>query len=329
MKRIFSGIQPSGVLHIGNYLGAMKQWVELQHRVDEAIYCIVDLHAITVYQNPVELKENILSAAAWYIAAGVDPKKSVIFVQSMRPEHAELSWVLNCQAKMGELYRMTQFKDKSASGDIDTTGVGLFDYPVLMASDILLYNANFVPVGDDQKQHVEFTRDLAQKFNSRFGDTFTLPEAIIKKETARIMGLDNPSKKMSKSASSPLNYIALNDNPDTVLNKIKKAVTDSGAEIKYASDKLALVNLLNIYSEVSGKNISEIENDFVGKGYGDFKQSLAEVIIEYLKPIQDEYVKLIEDKSSLEKILADGSLKIAPLAQRTIRDVYEKVGLGI
>lgn len=328
MKRIFSGIQPSGILHIGNYFGAMKQWVELQHQVDEAIYCIVDLHAITVYQNPAELKENILSAAAWYIASGVDPEKSSIFVQSTRPEHTELAWILNCQAKMGELYRMTQFKDKSANGDIDTTGVGLFDYPVLMASDILLYKTNFVPVGDDQKQHVEFTRDLAQKFNSRFGDTFTLPEPIIKKETARIMGLDNPSKKMSKSASSPLNYIALNDNADTILNKIKKAVTDSGTEIKYSADKPALTNLLNIYAEVSGKSIKEIENDFVGRGYGDFKQSLAELLIEYLRPIQNKYSKLIADKSALEKILIKDSEKVAPLAQKTIVEVKKKVGLG-
>jgi tryptophanyl-tRNA synthetase len=328
MKRIFSGIQPSGILHIGNYFGAMKQWVELQHRVDEAIYCIVDLHAITVYQNPAELRENILSAAAWYIASGVDPEKSSIFVQSTRPEHTELAWILNCQAKMGELYRMTQFKDKSANGDIDTTGVGLFDYPVLMASDILLYKTNFVPVGDDQKQHVEFTRDLAQKFNSRFGDTFTLPEPIIKKETARIMGLDNPNKKMSKSASSPLNYIALNDNTDTILNKIKKAVTDSGTEIKYGEDKPALTNLLNIYAEVSGKNIKEIESDFVGRGYGDFKQSLAELLIEYLRPIQDKYSKLIADKSALEKILTKGSEKVMPLAEKTIAEVKKKVGLG-
>ncbi len=328
MKPIFSGIQPSGILHIGNYFGAMKQWVELQHRVDEAIYCIVDLHAITVYQNPAELRENILSAAAWYIASGVDPEKSSIFVQSTRPEHTELAWILNCQAKMGELYRMTQFKDKSANGDIDTTGVGLFDYPVLMASDILLYKTNFVPVGDDQKQHVEFTRDLAQKFNSRFGDTFTLPEPIIKKETARIMGLDNPNKKMSKSASSPLNYIALNDNTDTILNKIKKAVTDSGTEIKYGEDKPALTNLLNIYAEVSGKNIKEIESDFVGRGYGDFKQSLAELLIEYLRPIQDKYSKLIADKSALEKILTKGSEKVMPLAEKTIAEVKKKVGLG-
>jgi len=329
MKRIFSGIQPSGILHIGNYLGAVKQWVELQHRVDDAIYCIVDLHAITVSQNPAELQKNIYSAAAWYIASGVNPEKSTIFVQSMRPEHAELAWVLNCQAKMGELYRMTQFKDKTASGDADTTGVGLFDYPVLMAADILLYDTNFVPVGDDQKQHVEFTRNLAQKFNSRFGDTFTLPEPIIKKETARIMGLDNPEKKMSKSANSPLNYIALNDSPDVVLNKIKKAVTDSGTEIKSGTDKPAMTNLLNIYAEMSGEGISEIENNFTGKGYGDFKQSLADVIIEYLKPIQEKYSKLINNKSHLEKILVSGSEKIAPLAQKTIKKVYEKVGLGI
>lgn len=329
MKRIFSGIQPSGNIHIGNYLGAIKQWVDLSSQFDESIYCIVDLHAITLPQDPKELKKKILEVAALYIACGVDPEKSVIFVQSTRPEHTELAWILNCQAKMGELYRMTQFKDKSVKGSAESAGVGLFDYPVLMAADILLYNTTHVPIGEDQKQHVELTRDLAERFNKTFGQTFTIPEPVIKKETARIMGLDDPTKKMSKSASSPLNYIAMTDDADTIRQKIKRAVTDSGSEIKASAEKPAITNLLNIYSEIAGKPVSEIESEFAGKGYGDFKNSLAEAVVEYLKPIQAKYNEIIKDEKSLKEILQKGSEKIAPLAQKTLSEVKEKVGLGI
>ena len=254
MKRIFSGIQPSGVLHIGNYLGAIKQWVEMQKEYDEAIFCVVDLHAISVPQDPKELQKNILSTAAWYLAAGIDSDKSAIFVQSSRPEHTELAWILNCLAKMGELSRMTQFKDKTVDKVAESVSVGLFDYPVLMASDILLYKATAVPVGDDQKQHVELTRDLAERFNSKYGGSFPIPEPVIQKENARIMGLDDPTKKMSKSASSPLNYIALSDSTDEIHNKIKRAVTDSDSEIKSGADKPAITNLLNIMSGISGKS---------------------------------------------------------------------------
>jgi len=329
MKRIFSGIQPSGNIHIGNYLGAIKQWVDLADQFEESIYCIVDLHAVTVPQNPADLKRKTLEVAALYMACGVNPEKSAIFVQSMRPEHTELAWILNCQSKMGELYRMTQFKDKSSRSNSDNAGVGLFDYPVLMAADILLYNTTHVPVGDDQKQHVELTRDLAQRFNSKFGETFTIPEPVIKQETARIMGLDDPTKKMSKSADSPLNYIAMTDDADTIRNKFKKAVTDSGNEIKAGADKPAVTNLLSIYSEVSGKTMVELEMQFAGKGYGQFKSESAEVVIEYLRPIQERYFELIQDEESLRKILTDGSERIKPIAQKTLSDVKAKIGLGI
>ncbi|KKQ31998.1 MAG: Tryptophan-tRNA ligase [candidate division TM6 bacterium GW2011_GWF2_37_49] len=327
-KIIFSGVQPSGNIHIGNYLGAIKQWVDLSNDFEESIYCIVDLHAITVPQDPKELRKKILEVAALYIACGIDPKKSSIFVQSDRPEHSELTWILNCNARIGELSRMTQFKDKSGK-DQEGVSIGLFDYPVLMAADILLYGSTHVPVGEDQKQHVELTRDLAQRFNAKYGQTFTVPEPIIKKETARIMGLDDPTKKMSKSAASPFNYIAMNDSPDIIGQKIKRAVTDSGTDIKSGSDKPAMTNLLNIYSEMSGQSISQIESDFSGKGYGEFKEKLAEVIVAYLRPIQEKYSKLISDEEGLIEILSEGSRRIAPMAQKTLQEAKSKIGLGV
>lgn len=328
-KKLFSGIQPSGVLHIGNYLGAIKQWVELQNQVDEAIFCIVDLHAITLPQDPAELKKNILSTAALYLASGIDPNRSIIFVQSTRPEHTELAWILNTIAKMGELYRMTQFKEKSSGGTTENALVGLFDYPVLMAADILLYSATDVPVGEDQKQHVELTRDLAMRFNSRYGQIFTVPEPIIKKESARIMGLDDPTKKMSKSATSTYNYIAVTDNADAVRNKIMKAVTDSGSEIKTGLDKPAITNLLNIFSEISGRTIAQLEQEFSGKNYGQFKGALVDSLVEYLAPIQEKYSKLMADEQGLKKILSLGSDKLAQPAQEMINSVKQKMGLGI
>lgn len=328
-KIIFSGIQPTGILHIGNYLGAIKQWVGLQKEVDQSIFCIVDLHAITVYQDPKELRDNIYKMAAIYMAAGIDLDKSVIFVQSSRPEHTQLQWVLNCNTKIGELSRMTQFKDKSQKQAADNTGVGLFDYPVLMAADILLYGASLVPVGEDQKQHVEITRDIAERFNSRYGKTFEIPEPIINKTSARIMGLDDPLKKMSKSATSPLNYIAIDDDSETISNKIKRAVTDSGSEVKYSSDKPAISNLLNIFSEVSGENIEDLEKKYSGQGYGIFKNDLSEALVEFLSPIQKKYSQYLADRSEIERILKNGSNKIAPIAARKIEEVYNKVGLGI
>jgi tryptophanyl-tRNA synthetase len=328
--KIFSGIQPSGILHLGNYLGAIKQWVDTQDTADQAIFCVVDLHAITVPQDPKALQQNILNAAALYIACGVKPEKAVIYVQSSLSEHSELMWILNTVATMGELSRMTQFKEKSArNSNTDSVGVGLFDYPVLMAADILLYGSTHVPVGHDQKQHVELARDIAQRFNSRFGETFIVPEPMTKRESARIMGLDDPMKKMSKSASSPLNYIAMTDDAETIRNKFKRAVTDSGSEILAREDKPAITNLLNIFSEVSGKSVAELEKEFAGAGYGDFKMAVAEAVISYLKPIQDKYTELLEDKALLKSILQEGAERIAPIAKKKLKEVQEKVGLGI
>ena len=328
MKKIFSGVQPSGVLHLGNYLGAIKQFVELQNSSDnECIFCVVDLHAITVPQEPKILKEKILEVAALYLACGIDPAKSTIFVQSDRPEHSELAWILNCFTSMGELNRMTQFKEKSANPPGGAL-VGLFDYPVLMAADILLYQTTHVPVGEDQKQHIEITRDLAQRINNKFGQVFTVPEPMIKKETARIMGLDDPRQKMSKSAASSANYIALTDEPETIRDKIKKAVTDSGTEIKAGPDKPAISNLLTIFSGVTGKSVTELEQEFEGKNYSEFKDALAEAVIAELAPIQKKFKELMADKPALRKILDEGAASLAPAAQKTLKEVKEKIGLG-
>lgn len=328
MKRIFSGIQPSGILHLGNYLGAIKQFVASQDEGDaERIFCIVDLHAITVPQEPKELKKNILSVAAMYLACGIDPEKSAIFVQSDRPEVTELAIILNCFTNMGELERMTQFKDKSGANP-KSVSVGLFDYPVLMAADILLYQTTDVPVGEDQKQHVEIARDIAERVNNKYGQVFIVPNPLIKKETARIMGLDDPSKKMAKSASSALNYIALTDDAETIRDKVKKAVTDSGSEIKSGADKLAISNLLIIFSGVSGKSILELEQEFEGKNYSEFKSALAEAIIDFLAPIQKKYSDLMSEPEKLREILDQGAKKLEPIAQKTLTDVKSKIGLG-
>lgn len=323
MERLFSGIQPSGDLHLGNYLGAIKQWLPLQHEY-EALFCVVDLHAITVPQDPDTLRRKSLEIAKIYLAAGIDPKKATLFIQSHIQEHTELAWVLNTIATMGELERMTQFKDKMQKGAVDNSGVGLFDYPVLMAADILLYDTATVPVGEDQKQHVELTRDLAQRFNSRFGETFVLPEPLIQREGARIMGLDDPTKKMSKSAASEYNYIALSDDADTIRKKVKKAVTDSGSEIVYRDDKPALKNLINIYTLLSGKKVDEVEAMYQGKGYGDFKADLAEVIVDFLVPFQAR-LAAISDEEVLA-VLHAGAEKARAIAEKKIAQVYEKVG---
>ena len=327
-KTIFSGIQPSGVVHIGNYFGAIKQWVEMQEDADSSVFCIVDLHAITVHQDPKELKENIYKMAALYLASGIDPKKSALFVQSSRPEHTELSWLLNCNTTMGELGRMTQFKEKSEFKK-DSVSAGLFDYPVLMAADILLYQATHVPVGEDQKQHVELTRDIAERFNAKYRQCFTIPEPIIKTTSARIMGLDNPLKKMSKSAASPNNYIAIGDTAEVINSKIKKAVTDSAQGITKEKEKPAISNLINIYAEVTGMSVADIENRFSGRGYGDFKKELAEALVAYLEPIQNEYNRLLQDRASLVQILTDGSNKISSVAKNTVTSVKEAMGLGL
>lgn len=322
-KRIFSGIQPSGNLHIGNYLGAIKNWVKLQDEF-ESIFCVVDMHAITVPQDPEVLKKKTIEIAKIYLAAGIDPKKSAIFIQSQVSEHAELMWILNSIAKMPELDKMTQFKDKSQKGGRESAGVGLFDYPVLMAADIILYDAEVVPVGEDQVQHVELTRTLAKRFNSKFGETFVVPEPRVVKEGMRIMGLDDPTKKMSKSAVSEYNYIALTDDADTIRKKIKKAVTDSGSEIKYSDDKPALKNLINIYAGFSDKSPKEIEKMYAGKGYGDFKNDLADVIVAGLTPIQEK-MKKMSDKEVLQ-ILEEGAEKVRPIAEKKISEVKKKIG---
>ncbi|NTW15686.1 MAG: tryptophan--tRNA ligase [Candidatus Moranbacteria bacterium] len=399
-QRIFSGIQPSGNLHIGNYLGAVRQWVGLQDEY-ESIFCVVDMHAITVPQDPKELRQKTLEIAKTYLAAGIDPAKSSLFIQSHVPEHAELCWLLNTIAKNGDLTKMTQFKDKSGM-DFDkfeefleriggkehiegmmqrviedlpreqkddlpeqidkgeainiifrqglitgfdrgvniarkffsenkeafnSVGVGLFDYPVLMAADILLYDTAVVPVGDDQVQHIELTRTLARRFNDRFGETFRVPESRIMKEGARIMALDDPTKKMSKSATSGYNAIALTDDAETIRKKIKKAVTDSGSEIVYAEDKPALRNLINICTLLSGIPIPEIEAKYRGRGYGDFKADLAEVVVDFLTPFQ-ERMNGYSDEETL-RILREGADRVRPLAAAKLKEAKERVGFLI
>lgn len=409
-QRIFSGIQPSGDLHIGNYLGAIKQWVGLQDEY-ESIFCVVDMHAITVPQDPETLRKKTLEIAKIYLAAGIDPAKSSLFIQSHVPEHAELCWLLNTIAKNGDLTKMTQFKDKSGA-DIDgligairklsekevfnntreesnkmvdsilkdvvhegimndpdfknyveflrgitedainspekpeqahevafqvaaelikmfklrfnSSSIGLFDYPVLMAADILLYDTQVVPVGDDQVQHIELTRTLARRFNDRFGETFRIPEARIMKEGARIMALDDPTKKMSKSATSQYNAIALTDDADTVRKKIKKAVTDSGSEIVYQDEKPALKNLINIYTLLSGMPVKEIEAKYLGKGYGDFKADLAEVVVDFLVPFQEKMAGLSDEETL--RILREGADRVRPIAVAKLAEAKEKVG---
>src|SRR6476469_10367264 len=284
-KRIFSGAQPTGELHIGNYLGALKNWVALQDEY-EAFYCIVNLHAITLPQDPAQLRQKTLDLARIYLAAGIDPSVSTIFIQSDVPEHAELTWILSCSSRMGELERMTQFKDKG-KGNRERAGVGLFTYPVMMAADILLYQTDLVPIGQDQKQHLELTRDLAERFNRDFGETFVVPEAFIPPVGAKIQSLQDPSKKMSKSDENAAGAIFLLDDADTVTKKIKKAVTDSGTDITFDESRPAITNLLTIYHLLTGKSQDESVENFAGKGYGDFKRELAEAVVEFLRPFQE------------------------------------------
>jgi tryptophanyl-tRNA synthetase len=323
MKRIFSGIQPSGQLHLGNYLGAIKNWVKLQDEYD-SIFCVVDLHAITVPQDPQELLKKTIEVAKIYLAAGIDPKKCAIFIQSHVPEHSELAWILNTIAKIPELEKMTQLKDKTQKGGRESSSVGLFDYPVLMAADIILYDTQVVPVGEDQLQHIEITRTLARRFNQKFGETFVVPEPFITKEGMRIMALDDPSKKMSKSAASVYNYIALTDDAETVRKKIKKAVTDSGTEIVYAEEKPALQNLINIYSILAEKTPKEIEKKYAGRGYADFKKDLAEVIVNFLTPFQKRISELTDEK--VLQILREGAAKVRPLAKNKLDEIKKKIG---
>lgn len=322
-QRIFSGIQPSGNLHIGNYLGAIKQWVDLQEMY-EAIFCVVDLHAITVPQEPETLRKRTIEIAKIYLAAGIDPNRSTLFIQSHVHEHTELGWIMTTIARMGELERMTQYKDKSQRGESSSSGVGLFTYPTLMAADILLYDTAVVPVGKDQMQHVELARDLAERFNKQFGETFVIPQGKLSKEGALIMGLDNPAKKMSKSASSEYNYIALNDDPEMAKKKIMKAVTDSGSEILYADDKPALKNLINIYSLLDDVSTDEVVKRYAGKGYADFKRDLADVVARFLVGFQEKFRAISDDE--VLRILRGGAERAHEIAEQKMLDVREKVG---
>ena len=324
-KVLLSGIQPSGQLCIGNYIGAIKNWVDLQEKYD-SIFLIVDLHALTVKQIPAELRKRCISFLAQYIACGINPKESTILIQSHLPEHTELAWVLNSLTNMGELNRMTQFKDKSKNHN-SNINVGLYSYPVLMAADILIYQAKLVPVGADQKQHLELSRDLARRFNKSYSDTFPIPEPFIPKTGSRIMSLQEPQKKMSKSDKNENNYIALLDSPEVIIKKIKKAVTDSNSEIEYNENRPGLANLLTLYSILTGNTLENSVNHFQGKMYSEFKKELGECCVEYLKPIQDEYYNIIKDKSYLNEILKYGAEKAKYKARKTLSKVYRKVGL--
>jgi len=322
-KRILSGIQPSGNLTIGNYLGAIQQFVALDQAGEECFYCIVDLHAITVPQDPMKLKEKTLEVAGLYIASGVDPTRSTIFIQSHVRQHSELAWFLQCISRMGELSRMTQFKDKGKGQE--SAGVGLFTYPVLQAADILIYHATHVPVGEDQKQHIELTRDLAQRFNSQFGETFTIPEPLIAEVGARIMALDDPSKKMSKSSPVEGSRISLLDPLESIKKKIMRAVTDTDNEIRYDEEKKpGISNLLTIYSLFAKKSIPDLEREYEGKQYGTFKKDLVEVVTEAIRTIQNNYYGLSQEE--LLRHLRNGAERASAIAEKTVREVKEKMG---
>ncbi|MBI4455027.1 MAG: tryptophan--tRNA ligase [Acidobacteria bacterium] len=324
-KRVFSGIQPTGNIHIGNYLGAIRHWASSQVGFDN-IFCIVDLHAITTSQDPRMLRTRIRQAATLLFAAGIDPRLSAVFVQSHVSAHAELAWILNCLIPMGWMQRMTQFKEKSQKQK-ERVLVGLFDYPALMAADILLYETDLVPVGEDQKQHLELTRDVAQRFNSTYGLTFKLPEPVIPRKGARIMGLDDPTKKMSKSGSRPGHAVYLLDSPEEIRSKIMGATTDSLREIHFDKGRPALHNLLVIYELFTGLRRAEIEARFKGKGYIDLKRDLAEVIIEGLRPVQQRYRELTMDAAYIDSLLVGGVSKVRPIAEKTLLIVKEKIGL--
>lgn len=323
-KVILSGIQPTGVFTLGNYLGAIKNWVTLQEEYDCA-YMIADLHSITVRQEPAKLRQQILSAFATLLACGIDPEKSLMFIQSQVHQHAELAWVLSCYTQFGELSRMTQFKDKSAK-HADNVNAGLFTYPSLMAADILLYQADLVPVGVDQKQHLELTRDIAARFNGLYSETFTLPEPYIPKLGAKIMSLADPTKKMSKSDENPNGFVTILDETDVIIRKFKRAVTDSDTVVRYAEGKDGINNLMTIYSIITGKTLEEVEREFDGKGYGDFKLAVGEAVSDHLKPVRDEHKRLLADKAYLQSIYAAGAEKAGRIAQRTLSKVYRKVG---
>lgn len=324
-KTIFSGVQPSGKLTLGNYLGAIRNFPILQEEYN-CVYCVVDMHAITVRQNPAALRRATLEVLAQYIACGLDPEKSTLFIQSHVPAHAELAWVLNCYTMFGEASRMTQFKDKSAR-HADNVNVGLFDYPVLMAADILLYQTDMVPVGVDQLQHIELARNIAQRFNGVYSDTFIMPEPYIPKAGAKIMSLADPARKMSKSDENQNGYILLMDKPEDIMRKFKRAVTDSDARIVMdPENKPGVSNLMSIYALATGKTIEEVEAEFAGKGYGDFKPAVGEAVVELLRPIREQTEDLLKNKDYLEQVYRNGAQKASYLARKTIDKVYRKVG---
>lgn len=325
-KVILSGIQPSGALTLGNYIGALRNWARLQ---DEyyCYYCVVDLHAITVRQDPEVLRRRSIETVALLEACGIDPEKSTLFIQSHVPEHTQLTWVLNCNTYMGEMQRMTQFKDKAAR-HVDNVNVGLFTYPILMAADILVYQADLVPVGSDQKQHVEIARDIAIRFNKNYGDAFVVPEPFIPPVGGRVMSLQEPTKKMSKSDSNPNGYIALLDEPDVIVKKVKRAVTDSENVIAYDEERPGVLNLLSIYCSCTDKSMDAAVAEFEGQGYGKLKLAVADAVIETLKPIQAAYKRNLEDKEYLNGIIKKGAAKARERAAETVRDVYERVGFG-
>jgi tryptophanyl-tRNA synthetase len=325
-RRVFSGIQPSGTSHLGTYLGALRNWVSLQDEY-ESYFCIVDLHALTVPQDPKVLRANVREMAAIFLAVGLNPERSVIFRQSRVSEHAELAWLLNCIAKVGELSRMTQFKDKAQKGGAEAASVGLYDYPVLQAADILLYGAHLVPVGEDQRQHLELSRTLARRFNGLYGETFVVPEPMILDVGARVMALDDPTKKMSKSSPTPAGYVALLEEPDVIRRKIRRAKTDSGTEILASPDKPAITNLLGIYAAIIGRSVSEIEAEYEGKGYGDLKKDLGETLVESLSPIREKALAMLDNPRELDEILDAGAERARKVATSTLHDAWAKLGL--
>ncbi len=323
-KRVFSAIQPSGQLTLGNYLGALKSWVEIQNEYD-CIYSVADLHAITVRQEPAEFRRRILETYAILLAVGVDPEKSLVFIQSHVPAHSQLAWILDCFSQFGEFSRMTQFKDKAAR-HADNINVGLFSYPALMAADILLYQADFVPVGNDQKQHLEITRTIAERFNNAYSPTFTVPEPMIPKVCARVMSLQDPQSKMSKSDSNPNAFIALLDTPDDIIRKFKRAVTDSDTRVCVGEGKDGVNNLIAIYSAVTGYSAEEIENRFEGKGYGEFKLAVGEAVAEHLRPVREKFEYLMNNKDSLEALYREAATRAEGIAVKTLSKVMRKMG---
>ena len=323
-KKVLSCIQPSGMLTLGNYLGALKNWLNMQEEFD-CTFAVADLHAITVRQEPAKLRQQIYSTYALMLALGLDSEKSTLFIQSHVPAHSQLAWLLSCYTQFGEMSRMTQFKDKSAK-HADNVNVGLFSYPVLMAADILLYKPDFVPVGADQKQHLEIARDIASRFNGIYGDVFTVPEPYIAKVGARVMSLQDPTKKMSKSDENLNSWVAILDDPDTIMRKFKRAVTDSEARVCIGEDKLGINNLIGIFSAVTGKTAEQITAEFEGKGYGDFKTAVGEAVVEELRPVRERYEAIIKDKAALEALYKEGAEKANYAARKTLSKVMKKVG---